>query len=302
MRFRFPNTLWNGDVRYYSAQLDHTRVWHTARWTADIIPNISYQTIGRFYHFITRDPVTSIYMSQGFYIALYFTLLAWIISLYTKIAFKISTYSYHYLFILFISGILPFTFDTSFLKFLVITMNYNIGFLNHYLWPMTLMLIALYPYWQVFFNKTWDEKHNTTLAQSVWYIIILLTAFSSNAIFGMYLYVQGVIGLYFFITHPQKDILEKIKYFLLTPPSYVKPLYFGGTLCAIAILSEYFYGISMKSSINYSISEYLKLSISLLIPYYVTFLVYYCYYISVFLFQKKYKKIFILKYLNLLLL
>ena len=146
--------------------------------------------------------------------AIFFTLLAWTFSLYAKTAFKISTYSYHFLFILFISGILPLVNIDIFPSIRVTT--FDVNFLSNYLWPMALMLIALYPYWKAFFNNTWDDN-STLLSQSLWYTIILLTAFSSNGISVMCFYVQAVIGLYLFIAHPQKNLLEKIKYFLLSP-------------------------------------------------------------------------------------
>ncbi|MDK2818556.1 MAG: hypothetical protein KFW21_03790 [Spirochaetota bacterium] len=287
-QLRFPNTLWNHTIKNQNHINYLMREWHTARWTADIIPYISYQTIGRLYHFSTKDPVTAIYISQGLYVALYFTFLAWIIALYTKIALKISTYSYHFLYILFISGISPFMITT-------ISLDKNISIVSHYIWPMTLMLIALYPYWKAFFNNIWDEKYiSTLLSQSIWYTIILLTAFSSNGITILYFYIQAIIGLYLFIAHPQKNILEKIKYFLLSPPSYVKVLYCGGIFCVIAILSERFYGINIKYNAGLghfpSFSENLKSSISLLIPYHFIFFIYYSYYTFISFLSKLYKK------------
>lgn len=290
MLFKFPETLWN-DVK---AQTSTTGPYHVARWTANFMVYTSMQTVGKLYAFITKDPVTSIYMAQGFYFAIYYTALAWVVLLYIKIAFKISLKSLKALLVLFCTGALPIVFSVPYTigKFSLATpsnpiewFNFNLptssfispSFNTHYMFTTVLMLFTLLPYWQLFFNDQWNKKLTTPFYQVMWYLFILLTAFSSTGTSMMFFVAQAMIGITFFFFLPQKNIIERIWYCLSSPPPYVKSLYFGGILSITAVISESIFGIQVGSlniinSIKSSFDQ-----ISTILIFNIPFFIYYLY-------------------------
>ena len=258
MLFKFPETLWNN----VKSQTSAVGPYHVARWTTNLMAYTSMQTVGKFYAFITKDPVTSIYIAQGFYFAIYYTLLAWVVLLYIKVAFKISLKSLEALLVLFCTGAFSIIFSVSFSlgKFTTETpnnpmewFNFDIptssfvspAFNSSYMFPTVLMFFALLPYWQLFFNDQWNKKLSIPFYQVMWYLLIMLTAFSSTGTSMMFFVAQAMIGLIFFVFLPQKNIIERIQFCLFSPPPYVKSLYFGGILSAIAVVSESVFGIQV---------------------------------------------------------
>ena len=248
VHLKFPENLWT-KITHPSGDwwLSH---WHNGtRWGADIFSYIIYNIFGRLHLILTKDPVTAVYFTQGIIIGIYYTSLSWIMAWYVKQALKISAYSYTFLFMLFYSGISLLTFNfyysseifrnlLNFPTALTIEKNF-VSLSSHYFYPTILLLLSLYPFWKAFFNNNqWDEKYDLLPYKTIWYICIILSFFSSNGIGFMSLVCFAFIGLLILCHSPQKNIIDRVKYLLLTPPSYVKGLYFGAVLGAVAFISK----------------------------------------------------------------
>ena len=151
------------------------------------------------------------------------------------------------------------------------------AFNSSYMFPTVLMLFTLLPYWQLFFNDQWNRKIDTPFYQVMWYLLIMLTAFSSTGTSMMFFVAQAMIGITIFIFLPQKNIIERIRFCLFSPPPYVKSLYFGGILSAIAVVSESIFGIQVGSVSVWGWIRGLYHQIPTILIFNIPFIVYYIY-------------------------
>ena len=298
---KFPETLWNKNVRNSPYNFWMSQ-WHIARWTADIMPYFITQLISKPYAFIFKDPVSSIYIGQGVMIAIYYTLLSWVFAIYTKRFLNLSIFSSKFLFLLFCTGIicavfvLPIGQDITnlFYKYFNLT-RFGVHYYNanardtHYTWTTTLMLIALYPFWDAYLNNNqWNKKYDVLSYRIIWYISILWASFSTVVITSMYLTAQAFIGFSILFCLPHKKIVEKIQYLLLTPPPYVKALYFGGIACFIALGAEMFFGLSrtLRGSRPFTFINNLPLIAQFITTFSYFFLMVYIYCGVVYIYKK----------------